>query len=184
MTSDRPALETITQIAVTSTGSANGWLLVVEGSELRVAAASGGTEPGTQVGQELPQDGTAGYVIASGQPVALQLQSSAGQPSRDASALLGESPTTVLCVPCSYGDAALGAIELVNKTSGEAFSFDDVEIAVMLGDVAGAVLAEGSVRQLPPSPEELAAELRSVAATDPARYAAVATAVEALLART
>jgi GAF domain-containing protein len=181
--SDHPALETIAQLAVTSTGASHGWVLVFEGGQLSVGAAAGGAYPGELAGRSVPVDGTAGYVIESGQPVALQLQTPEGQPARDAEALIGVGPNSVLCVPCTYGDEARGALELIDKAGGGSFSFDDVEVAVMLGDVAGAVLAEGVPSALAPTPDELAVELRALAATDPGRYAGVAAAVGALLAR-
>ena len=97
--------------------------------------------------------------------------------------LLGLAPTAVLGVPCLHDDEVVGVLELVDKVDGTTFTFDDVELATLLANVAGAALRDvGGATQVR-SPDELAADLRAVAAADPSTYAAIAAVVETLLAR-
>ena len=88
----------------------------------------------------------------------------------------------MLSVPCATDDGVFGALEVIDKQDGGRFTIDDVEIVTLLGGIAGAALADTSdatATVIPP--EELAGELRQLAAGDPARYASVAGVVRALL---
>jgi GAF domain-containing protein len=97
--------------------------------------------------------------------------------------LLPERPSSVLCVPCTAADTVVGVLELVDKAGGATFTFDDVELATLLAGIAAVAIEadEGDVAVR--SPEELGAELRRLAAADPAGYTQVAMVVEAILAR-
>jgi GAF domain-containing protein len=99
------------------------------------------------------------------------------------SELCGEAPGSVASVPCVADGAVVGALEVAGKTGGGGFTFDDVELVGLLGEIAGPALAE--LRGLTPdvrSPGELADELRALAAADPVRYTQVALLIDALLA--
>jgi hypothetical protein len=179
----RPLLQVIVSTVVDATAAGAGWLAaVVDGTELAVVAAAA-EEPG-RVRSMLWQrtglgSGTAGFVVQSGQPVALQ----PGGSSTDewAETLLGRGPTGLLCVPCLDEDQCVGALELVDKAGGGPFSFDDVEITTLVGQIAGAALAEGVGASRVPAPDQLAGDLGRLATADPSRYAALARAVGALL---
>lgn len=170
------------------TGAALGFVASVDGDTLRIvtavgAAGSDGPAPGTLVGQALDPGGTAAFVVGSGQPIAAQPGPGDARASDDA-ALLGSAPVSVLCVPCVWEDEAVGALQLVNKAGGGAFSFDDVEVVSILGTIAGAALAEGVESAGHRTAAELGAELRRLEGADPATFRAVASVLEALLART
>jgi GAF domain-containing protein len=87
----------------------------------------------------------------------------------------------VLCVPCG-DDEIVGALELVDKAGGAAFSFDDVELATLLAGIAGVAIEARADGPAAPSARELASGLERLAATDAARYDTVARAVAALVA--
>ncbi len=148
--------------------------------ELRVVAA-GGDQPGTLIGRTTPAgEGSAGFVVASGQPLAL-----AGHGDerlrRGMAAIIGRELASVLSVPCVSNETVVGALELVDKEGGQAFSFDDVELTTILAGIAGVVLAQGAHRPDVPTPSELAGDMERLAAADPDRYAAVAPVLSALL---
>jgi GAF domain-containing protein len=149
-----------------------------------VVAAAGGDVSGL-IGQSVPAtSGTAGYVLAAGQPLALSGRSGQECPGDGVPALIGIQPTSVLCVPCLDQDVTTGALELVNKAGGAAFTFDDVEIATVLAEVTGVALSDTSTAApAVPNPQELSGELERLALTQPGQYAAVAAAVSALIAR-
>ena len=163
------------------TGAPLGWLVVPGDGGLEVVAAVGSAE---LMGATVAADaGTAAYVLASGQPVAMVPRPDDPGADGGVAALVGVRPTSVLCVPCTHDDEVLGVLELVDKVGGGAFSFDDVELVTVLANVAGAALASGSAGRDVRSPEELFADLRQLAASDPAGYIGVASVLEALLAR-
>jgi hypothetical protein len=176
----RPTLAALVEAAVDATAAAQGWLLAVDGDELVVVAAAGGASPGNRVGNRRAVTGTVGYVAGSGQPAALRV--SPDDSSNEGAGGLDGVPTGILAVPCGDEDV-IGVLELVDKAGGEdAFSFDDVEIVSLLARVAGAALADSSeTAATVPSPGELAGELERLAAADAARYAAVATMLQAVL---
>jgi GAF domain-containing protein len=176
-----PVLQALTQAAVDVTAAAEGWLLAVHGDHLRVVAAAG-DEPGRALGTTTSLgEGSAGYVVSSGQPLALGLGGGQDRFGSGIIGQLGREPTSVLCVPCTTEHEVIGALELIDKAGGSTFSFDDVELATLLAGIAGVALAGPADPKTAPDPGELAANLERLAASDPARYAAVATAINALL---
>ena len=175
-----PVLQAITEAAVGATGAAQGCVLRADGEELQVVAAAGGDHPGDLLGVALRAgSGAAGFVVASGQPLAL---SPTGRDPRLERGVAGSRPTALLCVPCAADGVVAGALELVDKAGGGRFTFDDVEVATLLGGIAGVALARGGTAPAVPAPAELGAELVRLAAAHPGRYAPVAGAVAALVA--
>ena len=174
-------LHTILGSAGAVTAAAQGWILEPRGNQLEVVAAIGSGElVGTRVAAE---GGTAGYVLASGQPVAMMPRPDDPASSEGVVAALGIRPGSVLCVPCAHDDEVLGVLELVDKAGGGAFTFDDVELATVLANIAGSALRDRGPDEAVRPAEELGAELRALSAADPAAYVRVATVIEALLAR-
>lgn len=175
-------LQAIVRSAVDGTGASQGWMLRVDAATLRVAAAAGADAP-RLLGVDIPAGrGTAGFVIESGEPLALASRSGDRRLQEGLVELLGQSPTSVLTVPCATEEDIFGALELVDKVSASSFSFDDAELVTLLASVAGAYLAHGAVQTPPvPGPAQMAADLERLADTDPARYAVVAAALSAWL---
>lgn len=178
-----PVLQAIVSAARDVTGASAVWALALDGATLRAVAAAG-ERAGELIGTELPAGaGTAGYVLGSGQPIALTPRGPDPRWDEGLAGRLGRSPQSLLCVPCTFDDGVLGAIELVDKAGGGAFSFDDVEVTTVLAGIAGAAMSMTGPDQTVRPPSELGAELARVASTDPAAYARVATVLEALLSR-
>jgi GAF domain-containing protein len=177
-------LDAIVRGAVEASGAQRGWILRLSGEELRVVAAAG-ERAVEAIGLTVPTDrGSVGFVVSSGQPLAI-----APRPGDDqfaagvVAALGGQTPASLLCVPCTTDDGIVGALEIVDKYPTGRFTIDDVEVVTLLGGIAGPALSDGDGMAAVPGPEELGNELRQLAMADPARYASVATAVGALLAR-
>jgi GAF domain-containing protein len=176
-----PVLAAILEAGVATTGAGGGWLLAVRGDRLAVVAAAGSDlVAGATVAAD---EGTAGFVVASGQPLAMAPRDGDERFAQGVMALTGRRPTSVLTVPCATDAGVLGAIELVDKAGGGAFGFDDVELATVLADIAAVALSQLDDSQTGvPDPAVLGGELARLAAASPARYAAVATVLGALLA--
>ena len=180
--SAHPVLESVLRSALEATGATQGWVLATDGNELVVTALAGAEDAllGQRVGANV---GFAGYVAASGQPLAMSPRRDDPRGAEGVVALVGGGhPSSVLAVPCVSHDSVNGVMELVTKHGGGPFTFDDVEIATLLGDVAGAVLASDvAAGAAVPSPRELGDDLVRLAATDPTRYAALATFLASVL---
>jgi len=177
-------LQAIVDAATGATAASEGWILAPRGDRLHVLAAAG-DRPGQLLGATVPSgEGTAGYVVASGQPLALAPRPDDARATSGVAGMLGLRPASVLCVPCAGDDSVAGALEVVDKAGGGRFSLDDVELATLLGGIAGTALVEitGSASAVP-TPAELAGGLERLAGTEPARYVALAAAVSALLDR-
>lgn len=178
-------LQAITEAAADAAGATWAWLLAAESDELVVVTAVG-ADAGAAVGRTIAAgQGSAGYVLSSGQPLAIQIHTEASSPWAAEHPLVGRVPDAILSVPCpGPGDAGVyGVLELLDCDRG-AFSFDDVEIVSLLGAIAGSALSEG-IRHGPTvaHPDELARELLRLFVDDPPAYARVAAVLQALLAR-
>ncbi|MBI2705658.1 MAG: GAF domain-containing protein [Actinobacteria bacterium] len=177
-------VQVVCESAVEATGATLGWLGVLDGGAVAIVAAAGGepSAPAALVGRNVPRDvGSVGYVLQSGQPMAVQ---PAGKPGGDhgVTQLLGREPASLVCVPCASAGEPVGVLQVLDKVAGGGFSFDDVEILTLLGTVAGAALADaGAVAEDVPSPELLGRALAGLADVDPDHYARVAQIVSSLL---
>lgn len=181
MTTD-PVVRAVLDAAIDATGAGAGWVLAVVGSRLQAVAVAGIPSGDALLGAHVALGaGTAGYVASSGNPLALSGTTGDARLADGFVALTGLKPASVVCVPCLGGGDVAGVIELVDDSDGT-FGFDDVEVVTVLARVAAAALAAGP-QSAPPQPAVLASRLESLARVDPARYAGVAAAVDALLPR-
>lgn len=178
----RPVLDAIVNAAVDVTAASVGWLLMVDedgdddgddGGELVVVAAAGGDAPQSRLGRRVPVSGVAGLVIASEQPAAIDTPPS--DTSNVGAGGLDGNPAGVLAAPCAGDEDVVGVLEVARPEGSGPFTVDDVEEVTLLARVAGAALEEmEDAMASVPSPDELLRDLERLAATDPARYAALA----------
>jgi GAF domain-containing protein len=182
-TVSEPVLQALVEAAVTGTGGTDGWLLVPNGAALEVVAAAG-PHAADVLGAIVESDaGAAGFVLGSGQPMALSPRADDPRAAQGVAAIIGHRPTSILCIPCESDDGVAGVLEIVDKADHVMFSFDDVELATLIAGVAGiAVETLGESHARAPGPDELAGELRRLATNDPSRYEVVASLIAALIA--
>jgi GAF domain-containing protein len=175
----RPIFDAIVTAAVDVTAATVGWLLMIDDDELVVVAAAGGASPQSRVGRRVPVAGTAGLVISSEQPAAIETPEN--ETSNMGAGGLDGNPAGVLAAPCG-DEEVLGVLEVARPEGTETFTFDDVEEVTLLARVAGAALEElEEAMAAVPSPVELGAELERLAATDAVRYAALARMIDPVL---
>jgi phosphoserine phosphatase RsbU/P len=178
-----PVLQAVARAALDATGAAASWVLALEGDRLQAVAAAG-ERAGELVGTRLSAGGgTPGYVVSSGQPIAIAASGGDPRLGDGLAPRLGRPPVAVLCAPCLYDDAVVGALELIDKAGGKPFSFDDVELVTLLGGIAGAALSVSGPEPAVRPPTEFSAELAQLASSDPVAYAKLSVVLEALLAR-
>ncbi len=172
-------LDEIVDAAVEVTAASAGWVLMIQGNELVVVAAAGGKSPGSRVGQRIPVSGTAGLVAMSGHPAAIE--SPPSDTSNVGAGGLDGNPAGVLAAPCGDEDV-LGVLEVARPEGSAPFTFDDIEEVTLLARIAGAALDEldDSGAAVPSAPH-LSAELTELAERNPARYAAIARMIDAVL---
>ena len=93
----------------------------------RVAAGSQGRGV---VGLEIPLDqGVAGYVFATGQPLALADVANDERFGRGAAEQTGYVPRSLIAVPLLDDEGTIGVLEVLDKRDDVAFSLRDVELA-------------------------------------------------------
>jgi GAF domain-containing protein len=175
-----PVLTAVCTSACTATGATNGWVIAVVGDQLQVVAALGplaGRIRGLAVGV----DGSAGFVAASGQPLAVTPRPGDANVAGGVLGAVGVVPTALASLPCYHGDEVLGVLELVDKADGGRFSFDDVDFATLLAAVAGPALAHRVEAPAAADPDTLAGQLRQLLEADPLRYGRTAWVIQQLL---
>ena len=178
-----PVLQALVEAAVVGTGGTDGWLLIPRGTSLEVVAATGPHAADVLGAMVDADEGAAGFVLASGQPMALSPRADDPRAAQGGAAIIGSRPRSVLCIPCESDDGVTAVLEVVDKVDLAMFSFDDVELATLIAGVAGvAIETLGASRARAPSPDELAGELRRLGANDPNRYDVVASLIAALIA--
>ena len=174
-------LQAITEAAVDATAASHGWLLAVDGDDLVAVVTTGTDNSATTRHVVSIGEGSAGYVLSSGQPLALQVRPGDTNPWSTEHPLVGRVPTSLVSVPCDAGAGLVGVLELVDSARGS-FSFDDVEVVTLLGGIAGTALTDGAIEATTvASPDELGRELALLLADHPTRYARVAVVLQALL---
>src|SRR5438105_10644725 len=135
MTVPNAAMQALVRAAVEATGAAGGWLLERERDELVVRAAHT-EQPGRLIGRRGPLSGTAGFVVASSQPLALSNASADARFASDRDHAVLHGSSSVLSVPCSDDDETRGVLEVVDKAGGVSFSYNDLELVSLLADIA------------------------------------------------
>lgn len=163
-----PVLATLVRVAVGATGASRGRLILAG-----AGSGAGGGPPqvlathGAGDGwREVDEAGISSYVIATGQPQVLTLKAPVAG--------------SALCVPCPCDDEVIGALELEDERRDGPFSIDDMELAGLLGGIAGVAMARRQPMTVP-DPGRLVGDLDRLASADWARYAVIARLVRSVL---
>jgi signal transduction protein with GAF and PtsI domain len=124
-----------------------------EAGELTYRVASGAGAAAI-VGVRLPVTrGIAGWVAASGQPIAVSDLASDPRHAADVAASTSYVPTTLLVVPVLTEDGVLGVLSVLDRDTSRPAAEHDMELAASYATRAREVLAESA----PALPEELRA---------------------------
>ncbi len=86
--------------------------------------------------------GIAGYVAASGQPIAISEAASDPRFEREIAEAVDYVPNTILCVPLILNDSVIGVLELMDKTGGQPFTPTDMEILGKFANLAAITIDE------------------------------------------
>ena len=80
--------------------------------------------------------GLAGYVAATGQPLAVANVEQDPRFARDIGQAIDYIPRTLLCVPLFLGNRVVGVLELLDKAKGMSFTVRDIGVLARFADLA------------------------------------------------
>ena len=76
-----------------------------------------------------PDEGVAGYVFTTGQPLALSDVASDARFGRRTAEQTGYTPRSLVAVPLQDDEGTIGVLEVLDKRNGEGFDLQDIELA-------------------------------------------------------
>lgn len=123
-------LSTVVEAAARIFGAAAASIaLVDEGAQELVFRVAYGAGSETVVGMRIPVDqGIAGYVANTAQPIAISNVQQDARFARDTAEKTGYVPRSILAMPLIYGDRVIGVMEVLDKISAPAFGMQDMEL--------------------------------------------------------
>ena len=115
--------------------------------EFRVATGAGAQEV---VGLRIPVgEGIAGYVVMTGQPLAVSSVQEDPRFARETARKTGYVPSSILAMPLLYLDRAIGVIEVLDKIAAPSFGLQDMELlGVFARQAAIAIRASAHQQEL------------------------------------
>ena len=123
-------LQTIVEAAARLFGAAASSIALLDEAQqtltFRVATGAGAKEV---VGMSIPVgQGIAGYVVMSGQPLAVSSVQEDPRFARDTAQKTGYVPKSILAMPLLYGERPIGVIEVLDKIDAASFGMQDMEL--------------------------------------------------------
>ena len=123
-------LQTIVEAAARLFGAAASSIALVDEAQqmlqFRVATGAGAKEV---VGMRIPVgQGIAGYVVMTGQPIAVSSVQEDPRFARETAQKTGYVPRSILAMPLLYGDRPIGVIEVLDKIDAASFGMQDMEL--------------------------------------------------------
>jgi GAF domain-containing protein len=160
-------LQSIVEAAASIFGAAAASILLVNEAEgvLEFKVAHGVSNRDL-VGTRLPLDqGIAGYVAMTGQPMAVSNVDQDTRFNRDFARSTGYVPRSILATPLLAGDKVLGVMEVLDKIDAPTFGIQDMELLGMFAHQAA--LAIDQAQSLEHLGEVLVLNLKRLALTNP-----------------
>lgn len=85
--------------------------------------------------------GIAGHVVETGEPLLIKDVTKDRRWYRNISDQIGFKTRSILCVPMRVNSNVIGAIEFINKSDGESFQKNDLDLLVVFADLAALAIA-------------------------------------------
>lgn len=89
--------------------------------------------------------GIAGWVAASGQPLAIADASQDPRFARSMAQSIGYIPKSILCIPLRSGELVMGVVELFDKLDGQPFTPPDMELLGQFASEAAVAIEQSRV---------------------------------------
>jgi len=170
-------LKSIVEAAARIFGAAAASILLVnEQEQLLEFKVAYGTSNRDLVGLKFPLDkGIAGYVVMTGQPLAISNVRQDARFNQDFAQSTGYVPSSILAMPLRSGERVIGVMEVLDKINATSFGMQDMELLGMFAHQAAIAidqsqrmgqiketLVSGLKRLLRAEPTQAPAELISV----------------------
>jgi GAF domain-containing protein len=123
------------------------FLLDDEGDQLVFQVALGGRAETVKHFRVPVGHGIAGYVAATGQPLAVAQAENDPRFAREIGEAIDYRPSTILCVPLYLREQVVGVLELLNKAGGVPFSPRDMELLGRFGRLAALAVDQSRLTQ-------------------------------------
>lgn len=161
-------LQTIVEAAARIFGAAAASIaLVEEGAGQLVFRVAYGVGSETVVGMRIGLDqGVAGYVANTGQPIAISNVQSDPRFARDTAEKTGYMPRSILAMPLTVDDRVIGVMEVLDKLSAPSFGMQDMELLGMFARQAAIAIHQS--QHLDALNEALVENLRALVSPDAA----------------
>jgi signal transduction protein with GAF and PtsI domain len=112
-------------------------LLVIEQEKVLEFKVSYGASNRDLVGLKFPLDkGIAGYVVMSGQPLAISNVRQDARFNQDFAKSTGYVPNSILATPLRSGERVIGVMEVLDKINAASFGIQDMELLGMFAHQA------------------------------------------------
>lgn len=170
--SNEELLQSIVQAAARIFGAAAASIALVDEREqkivFRVAYGAGREQV---VGMKIPIDkGIAGYVVNTGQPMAISDVQQDARFNQQAAEKTGYVPSSILAMPLLLNDRVIGVMEVLDKINAPAFGMEDMELLGLFAEQAAIAIHQS--QQLDNLNQVLARSIAQLVATDDAMDAA------------
>ena len=126
-------LETIVEAAARLFGAAAASIALVDDKAQRIVfRVAYGAGRDQVIGLSIPVDeGIAGYVVTTGQPMAISNVQQDPRFARDAAEKTGYVPRSILAMPLFRHDRVIGVMEVLDKINAPAFGMEDMELLAL-----------------------------------------------------
>jgi hypothetical protein len=121
--------------------------LVEDDGRLRFLVAAGAKGAGVVGSVVAPGEGIAGFVMTTGQPLAVSNVAADPRFDRDAAARTGYLPRSILAVPLQADDRVLGVLEVLDRRGRDGFDLRDVALAGVFAAQAAIAIEATSVER-------------------------------------
>ncbi len=164
-------LSSIVEAAARIFGAAAASILLVNEAEAKLEfKVSYGAGSRDLIGVRIPiNQGIAGYVAMSGQPISISDVAQDTRFNRDFAKSTGYVPRSILATPLLAGERVIGVMEVLDKISEPSFGMKDMELLGLFARQAA--LAIDQSQKIENISEALVASLKRLAASDPAHPA-------------
>jgi GAF domain-containing protein len=143
-------------------------LLVNEQEGMLEFKVSYGASDRDLVGMKFPLDkGIAGYVVMTGQPIAISNVRQDTRFNQDFAKSTGYVPTSILATPLLAGERVIGVMEVLDKINAASFGMQDMSLLGLFAKQAALAIEQS--QQMDQVRDTLILGLKRIASTDPAQ---------------
>ena len=143
-------------------------LLVIEQEQVLEFKVAYGASDHDLVGTKFPLDkGIAGYVVMTGQPIAISNVRQDARFNQDFAKSTGYVPTSILATPLLAGERVIGVMEVLDNINAASFGLQDMELLGLFANQAALAIEQS--QQMDQLRDSLVLGLKRMASSDPSQ---------------